>query len=902
MRRRMRLPRPQRLTGGMLAGGVAVSLAVFALAEGSVGHDEQLLLRQQASQASMVLGPLLEQTQPELASLAGPVGAGDVDAAAWGRSAAAVAVRARASAVALVRLHGSTLDLVAATGIAHAPFGSPASASLAAALEAGQVPYFVAYGAGGRRFIGEMVAPAPLPPGYALYAEFPAPASPVSLAALPGHPFADIEGALYVGQELPQDLVFATTSRLPLRGERAITVVKSESQDASSPAKLTTEVGSVSAPGRLLLVIDATTDLTGTASARLPWVLLGGLLLSTLAVAVLFEISGRRRARAAAVGAELEERNTMLDLAVAEQQRTDARFAAVVRSSSDLTTVVDADGTVLYQSPSSTPLLGWSPDQLVGTSFSGLVHSDDRLVWNRALAYVVHEPGTQRSATWRLTTADSAEVPVETRITNMLDDPAVSGIVLNSRDVSERVRLEDDLRHQAFHDSLTGLANRALFQDRLVHATSRRRRNGEPISVLFLDLDDFKSVNDGRGHPTGDELLRCVGQRLGETVRSDDTLARLGGDEFALLLEGADQATAVGTAVRVLEALQRPFSIPGFEAGVRASIGVVSSSESAADADELLRDADIAMYAAKSAGKGQWAVFSPNLYDKVVDRFQLEADLTLALERRQLGVVYQPIVDLRSGAVMGIEALMRWIHPDRGTVMPDEFIPVAERTGLIVPMGRWLLAMACHDARRLQKETKRPDLHLAVNLSARQLDADDLVGDVRRALERSGLRPDLLTLEITESVFMANPEGSVRVLERLRALGVRMSIDDFGTGYSSLAYLQRLPVDELKIDRAFVVDGSAAGDTTSLVETIVRLAHDLGLTTVAEGIETEDQRHRLQRAGCRLAQGFLFARPADIAHTRRMLAEDDPNRLATAPYHASAGSDEAVRRPSGVAG
>ncbi|HAM03413.1 MAG TPA: hypothetical protein DCQ30_14495 [Acidimicrobiaceae bacterium] len=859
------------MTVGILVAGVVVSAVVFTLARGSVQHDNELLLRQEASQASLVLGPYVAQPQPEIANLASLVTTSGVDAAAWDKSAATAAAQSAASAVALVQLVGGNLQVVTSTGTPHAPFGSGADATLVAAVDAGHLPYDVAYSAGGQRFIGQLSTPAALPKGYALYTESRALSAPISLATLPGHPFADIEGALYVGREAPQDLVFTTTSRLPLRGQRAVTVVNDSEAFASSRSEISSKVGSVSSQGNLVLVIKATTSLIGTASDRLPWVLLGGLLLSSLAVAVLFEISGRRRGRAVAVAAELEERNSMLDVAIAEQERTHARFAAMVRSSSDLTTVVDAEGIILYQSPSSTGLLGWDPDQLVGTSFTGLVRPDDRLVWHRSMTYVVQEPDTQRSATWHLTTVDGADVSVETRITNLLDDPAVFGIVLNSRDVTERVRLEEELRHQAFHDSLTGLANRALFQDRLVHAAARLERTGEPISVLFLDLDDFKSVNDGRGHYTGDEVLRSVGDRLRQTVRAGDTLARLGGDEFAVLLEGADEATAVTTAGRVLEALQRPFPVAGTEAGIRASIGIVSPSEAPIDADDLLRDADIAMYAAKSAGKDQWAVFRPSLYDKVINRLQLETDLSRAIDNDELAVQYQPVVDLRSGQVRGIEALMRWRHPYRGTVMPGDFIPIAESTGLIVPMGRWLLNRACHDVRRLQVEARRPDLRLAVNLSARQLDDEDLVDDVQVALLTSGLRPEFLTLEITESVFMANPDRSVRVLEQLRGLGVKMSIDDFGTGYSSLSYLQRLPVDELKIDRSFVVDASAAGDTTALVDTIVRLAEDFGLETVAEGVETEEQLHRLRRAGCRLAQGFLFAHPSDIDETSRLL-------------------------------
>ncbi|MHB8440295.1 MAG: putative bifunctional diguanylate cyclase/phosphodiesterase, partial [Acidimicrobiales bacterium] len=535
---------------------------------------------------------------------------------------------------------------------------------------------------------------------------------------------------------------------------------------------------------------------------------------------------------------------------------------------------IDERGEVLYQSPASWQMLGRQADELVGTNFADWLHPEDAVSMQRTLSHLRHFPDAEETVSWRLRTSAGGYVGVESRITNLLDNAAVSGIVINSRDVSDRMRLEEELRHQAFHDPLTGLANRALFRDRVEHALSRLDRTGGAMGVLFLDLDDFKAVNDARGHGVGDELLRAVSGRLRNTVRAGDTLARLGGDEFALLVEGSDGASAAEWGARILDAFKVPFAVGGGESSVRASVGIATTGEGGTTVEELLRNADIAMYAAKNAGKGRYELFHSGLHERVVDRIHLEADLGHAVHGDELAVQYQAIVDLKSGRMTGVEALMRWHHPRRGLVMPNEFIPLAEATGLIVPMGRWLMHRACMDTRAIQEEAERFDLHLAVNISARQLDDPALVHDVESALAASGLSSNLLTLEITESVFMSDPDNSLDVLLRLKDLGVKLSIDDFGTGYSSLSYLQRLPVDELKIDRSFV--GAEQGhEPGGLVETIVRLASNFGLTTVAEGIETEAQRLNMQEAGCEMAQGFLFARPVDVSQIHNVLALQD---------------------------
>lgn len=552
--------------------------------------------------------------------------------------------------------------------------------------------------------------------------------------------------------------------------------------------------------------------------------------------------------------------------------RQDIRFASMVRRSSDLVTIVSGDGLIEYQSPSSIRLLGRRADEFVGSNFTNLLHPEDRSAWTGVLVQASHHPEVEATVNWRLRRHDGTYVPVESRVGNLLDDPAISGIVVSSRDVSERQRLEEELRHHAFHDSLTGLANRALFGDRLEQALARLERTQNVLGVLFLDLDEFKTVNDDRGHAIGDQVLRMVAERLRETVRVGETVARLGGDEFGIIVEGNDASYAAEVAERILENLRRPFDFGGAEGFIRASIGIATTSDSLDSPGELLRHADVAMYAAKGAGKGRYQMFNSGLHDQVIGRLQLEAELGLAIERDELVIHYQPIYDLRTEQALGVEALLRWIHPNRGFVSPMEFIPAAETSGHIVPIGRWVLGRACREVRALQRETELFDLNLSVNVSARQLDDPDLVDDVATALDQSGLPPEQLTLEITESAVMTDSCHGLAVLGRLKDLGVRLSIDDFGTGYSSLAYLQQLPVDELKIDRSFVAatdDGTP--ESASLVNTIVTLAESFGLRTVAEGIETKQQWDNLRDAGCEVGQGFLFAKPMDPRHLHRAL-------------------------------
>jgi diguanylate cyclase (GGDEF)-like protein len=446
------------------------------------------------------------------------------------------------------------------------------------------------------------------------------------------------------------------------------------------------------------------------------------------------------------------------------------------------------------------------------------------------------------------------------------------------QDVSERKDLEAQLTRQAFQDSLTGLANRALFRDRVAHALTRVVRANRGVAVLFIDLDGFKTVNDGLGHTAGDRLLVAVGARLEANMRASDTVARLGGDEFAVLLEGvSNEAEVLVIAERVLAAISAPIPVWGTEVFIGASIGAAFGRD-AHGADDLLRNSDVAMYAAKSAGKGRCAIFEPGMHERVVERQQLEADLRPALERGEFRVVYQPILELATRRLRGVEALLRWHHPQRGLIPPDRFISAAEETGLIVQIGFWVLEQACVQAAawrgRLWDTGEQNDFTISVNLSARQLRDGSVVDNVRGVLERTGLPPEMLLLEITESVLVSEIEAATGRLEALRSLGIRLAIDDFGTGYSSLSYLQRFPVAVLKIDKSFTDGVGRNAHNAAIVRTIVALAGTLSLRAVAEGVEDADQHQALVRAGCELGQGFHFAEPASAESIERLVESE----------------------------
>ncbi len=438
----------------------------------------------------------------------------------------------------------------------------------------------------------------------------------------------------------------------------------------------------------------------------------------------------------------------------------------------------------------------------------------------------------------------------------------------------ENARLYDEIRHQALHDGLTGLANRVLFRDRVEHAVERTRRTGGLVAVLFIDLDDFKTLNDTHGHARGDEVLAIAAGRVAAALRPSDTAARQGGDEFAVLIEDVvDEADAFAVATRLAEVLRQPMPIGHVEVRIAASIGVALGGRGEESADDLLRNADVAMYAAKGSSRGGAEIFRPALREGAAERADRAARLRGVEERDELRLDYQPIVDLATNKIEGLEALVRWQPPDGPVLMPAEWIDLAEESGDIVPIGRWILREACRQARDWQIRLARPDLMISVNLAARQFREHDIVATVRATLDETGLPPATLMLEITESGLMRRTTTTIARLGALRDLGVHLAIDDFGTGYSSLSYLERFPIDVLKIDRTFV---SAVGDAVSpIARAIVDLGRTLGLQVIAEGIEHAEQARSLSDIGCRLGQGYLFARPMTAAAAESLLAEGD---------------------------
>ena len=554
------------------------------------------------------------------------------------------------------------------------------------------------------------------------------------------------------------------------------------------------------------------------------------------------------------------------------KRENEARFQALVQHSSDVITIVDPDTVIRYASPTVSQIFGHLPSEIEGKRLADLVHPDDV---PRTLSFfmsVLPHGAVTTPAEWRMRHHDGGWRDVEVIGTNLLDEPTVRGIVLNTRDISERKALQAELTHQAFHDTLTGLANRALFLDRVTHALALARRHSRTIAVIFLDLDNFKTVNDSLGHAQGDMLLIHTSERMQHAVRTADTIARFGGDEFAILIEDAsDNDSAMTVVERVLESMRHPFHLEGKEVFASASIGIASADPDHT-ASDLLRNADMAMYIAKQSGKGQYRRYEARMHTEALERLELEADLRHAIDRDEFTLRYQPIVLLHTGEIAGVEALVRWNHPTRGMMSPLQFIPLAEETGLIVPLGRWVVREACRQA--VGWQPLRPEGHpltLTINISGHQLQGEHVVEDVRRALSDSGLDPRQLVLEITESVLMQQSETILERLHALKALGVRLAIDDFGTGYSSLGYLQRFPIDILKIDKSFV-DDVGRGDTESaLARAVIALGETLQLQTIAEGIELKQQLNGLQDLGCELGQGFFFDKPIEPAEIETAL-------------------------------
>jgi diguanylate cyclase (GGDEF)-like protein/PAS domain S-box-containing protein len=568
-------------------------------------------------------------------------------------------------------------------------------------------------------------------------------------------------------------------------------------------------------------------------------------------------------------------------LAETAAQQNEARFRSLVQNSSDVILVVRPDGRISFVSPAAIRILRLAPEQLTGRPLLDLVEPEDRGRARDFLQKVQATPGVSPPIEWRIRQPDGSALDVESIATNLAHDPTVLGLVLNTRDITERKRLERELTHQAFHDSLTGLANRPLFRNRVGHALTLARRQHQPVSVLFLDLDDFKKVNDSLGHAEGDRLLVAAADRFRQCARAGDTVARLGGDEFAVLLEDGLSSEGVTALVdRLQHAMSRPFQLSGNAVHVNVSVGVATGIGEET-ADDLLRNADMAMYTAKRRGKGRCETYQAHMYADVKDRLAKEEALRAAIEQRELFLVYQPVYNLATGEVAGVEALVRWEHPEFGALLPQHFVPLAEESGLIISLGQWVLHEACRQMAAWRAKGVRVPLSVGVNVSGRQLHELDIVAEVREALSGSGVAPDQLVLEITESVLMQHTDVVLERLTALRGLGVRLAIDDFGTGYSSLSYLQRFPIDIIKVARPFVEDLASGVDRAALARAIIGLGDTLKLRTVAEGVETAEQCAALRAFDCGYGQGYYFAPPLTPVEVERLLQE--PRRVLPAP-------------------
>lgn len=556
------------------------------------------------------------------------------------------------------------------------------------------------------------------------------------------------------------------------------------------------------------------------------------------------DISERKRAQR-----ELEER--------------EKRFRTIVEKSWSGVVLLDGDVRFTFAGSSTQHLLGYEDEEILGHSLFEFVHPREVEAARREFADALARPNHEMGGELRFRHKNGDWIWLEGFSQNLLHEPSVRAIVLNYRDVSQRKETEKQLEYRAYYDSLTGLPNRLLFRDRLVHSLAHARRNRVGVAVMYLDVDHFKLVNDALGHSFGDRLLADIAQRLQASLRASDTISRIGGDEFSILLPEVAGADAVaGVARKILDSLARPFHIENHDFFVTASLGISCFPSDGDDAETLLKCADAAMYRAKELGRNQAQLFTASMNERYVRRLALEQHLHHAIERDQLELYYQPVFDRSRRRYVSVEALLRWRDPVRGIVPPSEFIGLAEETGMIIPIGAWALRTACTQLREWQHQGL--GLHMAVNISAVQLQQRDFASVVRAALDESGIRPDLLQLEITESAAMQNFELSLETMRELRAMGVAIAVDDFGTGQSSLIYLKHFPIDTVKIDKEFLREVTDDDTAAAIVSYVINLAHTLQLKVVAEGVETEEQYTFLRHYACDMMQGYLFSKPLPV--------------------------------------
>jgi diguanylate cyclase (GGDEF)-like protein/PAS domain S-box-containing protein len=543
-------------------------------------------------------------------------------------------------------------------------------------------------------------------------------------------------------------------------------------------------------------------------------------------------------------------------------EASEARFRVLTESSLDLISVMADDGTLLYQSAVLRNLVGYDPGDTIGKNVYDLIHRDDVDHVRAAFRRIVETQQSSAAIEFRLRHRDGTWRTFESLGTNCLANPHIRGVVFNSRDVTDRKVIQQRIQHLAYHDNLTGLPNRSLLQDRLAHSIARAERSNRKVAVLFIDLDNFKNINDTLGHDVGDELLRQVSRRLTECVRLEDTIARQGGDEFIVLLDSLEDSRGASVvAQKVLNALRQPFQLGAAEQHVSGSVGIALYPEDGRDAQTLMKSADTAMFHGKGLGKNTYQYFTAQMNIAVKRRMTLESALRRAVMQKDFVLHYQPQINLETGEIIAVEALVRWKTEDSGTVMPGDFIPLAEETGLINEIGEWVLREGCRQAKEWQDMGLPKSRRVAINLSARQFGDRAFLDMVTRVLADTGLDPACLELEITESQVMRQTDGMIMLLNRLSEMGLHLAIDDFGTGYSSLSYLKRLPIQKLKIDQSFIRDITVDPNDTAIVVAIINMAKSLELETIAEGVETAGQLALLRAKGCRVGQGYYFSPP-----------------------------------------
>jgi len=556
-----------------------------------------------------------------------------------------------------------------------------------------------------------------------------------------------------------------------------------------------------------------------------------------------------------------------------ELEQREQRFRALVEKSWSGVALLDADLAFTYVGSSTQRLLGYNDRELMQTSFLGYIHPRDRQAARETFSDLAATPNKEAHAELRFLHKNGTWIWLEAFGQNLLNDPSVRAVVVNYRDITQRKATEKQLEYQAYYDALTGLPNRLLFRDRVVNAIAQAKRHRRGIAVMYLDLDHFKLVNDGLGHSVGDGLLSEVAARLQGSVRASDTISRLGGDEFTILLNDTNSTEAIfGIARKILQSLSKPFRVNGHELFITASIGISLFPADGDDVETLLKSADSAMYRAKELGRNQAQLFTASMNEKYVRRLAVEQSLHHAMERQELEVYYQPIYEGSGRRIVALEALLRWNEPGRGVVEPVEFIHLAEETGLIVPIGEWVIRRSCAQLREWH-DAGFSDLRMNVNISAPQLQQPNFAGKVTNALSENKLAAGMLQLEITESVAVQNIDLTMQVLREMRRQGIGIAIDDFGTGQSSLIYLKRFPIDAIKIDQAFVRDVIGEESAAAIVSYIINLAHMLRLEVIAEGVESEEQYEFLKKQGCDRMQGYLLSKPMPAAKTREFLTK-----------------------------